>query len=50
VKRSLDDGIRFSVDRPDTMSVHHQVTDLIAVFQPGWRTIETAGENSFVCY
>ncbi len=35
VQRGLDDGIRLGMDRADAMSIHEQVTDLIAVRLPG---------------
>ena len=35
------------MDRADAMSIHHEVTDFIAVVLTGGRAVESAGEDSF---
>ena len=48
VQCSLNDGIRLSVNRADTMSIHHEVTNFIAVFLPGRGAVEPGGQYAFL--
>ena len=46
----LDDGIRFGVNGADTVSLHHEVTDLVAMGLTGRGAVEACGENTFFQY
>ena len=43
VQGRLDDGIGFSMNRPDAMPIYKQVPDLITMRMTGRRTIEPGG-------
>lgn len=43
----LDDGICLGVNGTNTMSVHDEMTDFIAMLLPGRRAVETRRENAF---
>jgi len=48
VKRSLNDGIRLSMDCPDAVLLHHQVTNIVAVLLPGRGTVKSCGQDAFI--
>lgn len=43
----LDDGVRLGVNGTNTMPIHDEMTDFIAMLLPGRRAVETRGENAF---
>ena len=47
MQRRLDDGICLGMNGPDAMSIHHEVTNLVAVVLPGGGAVEAGGENPF---
>ncbi len=46
----LDDGVGLGMDRTDAMSIHDQMSNLIAVCLSGWGTVEARSEDTFVQY
>lgn len=48
VKRGLDDGVLFGVERAHAVAVNDQMADVIAVRQAGWRAIVAGSQNASV--
>ena len=48
MERCLDDGILLCVERPHTVPVYHQMSDIVTVRQARRRTIIPSCQNAFV--
>ena len=47
MQRGLNDGIRLGVDRAHAMTIHHEMTDLVAMRLPGGGAVEASGQDTF---
>ena len=48
MQRCLDDGIRLGMNRANTVSIHHEMADLITVALSGRGAVEASGEDPLI--